>query len=223
MFRPGLPEIKDGAGPGIVASFQRGGMSENCQAKNGNGVGRSPSGISALPAFDGDAINVVIETPKGARAKMKYDEKADVFRFEKLLPLGQAFPFDFGFLPSTIGGDGDPLDVLLIGEEPAPVGCVVLGKIIGVLEGKQTENGRNERNDRIIAIPLDGKSRKPMVPAPRIDKELAKAISDFFVSYNALQGKKFVPLGMHGRKRALQLVKSGIQQAKQKNAVGPRS
>src|SRR6267154_2388632 len=66
----------------------------------------------------------------------------------------------------TVDGDGDPLDVLLIGEEPAPVGCVVLGKIVGVLEGKQTEKGRNERNDRIIAIPIDGKSRKPMMPAP---------------------------------------------------------
>jgi inorganic pyrophosphatase len=81
------------------------------------------------------------------------------------------------------------------------------------LEGKQTEKGRNERNDRIIAIPLDGKSRKPMVPVPRVDKALEKGITDFFVSYNALQGKKFVPLGLHGRKRALQLVKSGMQQA----------
>jgi inorganic pyrophosphatase len=187
-----------------------------------NGAASSRSGIPTLPTFDGDGVNVVIETPKGGRAKMKYDEKADVFRFEKLLPLGQAFPFDFGFLPSTMGGDGDPLDVLLIGEEPSPVGCVVLGKIIGVLEGKQMEKGRNERNDRIIAIPLDGKSRKPMVPAPRVDKELEKGITDFFVSYNALQGKKFVPLGLHGRKRALQLIKSAMQQVKQKKAAGSR-
>jgi hypothetical protein len=85
--------------------------------------GAARSGIHALPTFNGNAVNIVIETPKGARAKMKYDEEADVFRFEKLLPVGHAFPFDFGFLPATLGGDGDPLDVLLIGEEPAPVGC----------------------------------------------------------------------------------------------------
>jgi inorganic pyrophosphatase len=184
------------------------GMPRN-QDSQGTNNDHSRSGIQALPTFDGDAVNIVVETPKGGRAKMKYDEKADVFRFEKLLPLGQAFPFDFGFLPSTEGGDGDPLDVLLIGEEPAPVGCVVLGKIVGVLEGKQTENGRNERNDRIIAVPIDVKSRKPVMPAHRIDKEFTKSISDVFVSYNALQGKKFVPRGMHGRTRALQLVKSG--------------
>ena len=202
----------------LVASFYRRGMP--LKRQKSNGANHVRSGIHALPTFDGDSINIVIETPRGGRAKMKYDEEADVFRFEKLLPLGQAFPFDFGFLPSTQGGDGDPLDVLLIGEESAPVGCVVLGKIIGVLEGKETENGRNERNDRIIAIPLDGKSRKPMVPLPRVDKELTKAISDFFVSYTALQGKKFVPLGIQGRKRALQLVRSGMQKVQGKKAAG---
>jgi inorganic pyrophosphatase len=222
MFRLVLPESGDGAQPKIVASFRSSGMPRKREDQQRNGAGRSRPGIQALPTFNGDAVNVVIETPKGGRAKMKYDEKADVFRFEKLLPLGQAFPFDFGFLPSTIGGDGDPLDVLLIGEEPSPVGCVVLGKIIGVLEGKQTEKGRNERNDRILAIPLDGKSRKPMMPAPRVDKALEKGITDFFVSYNALQGKKFVPLGLHGRRRALRLVKNGIQQGKQGKAAGPR-
>ena len=188
--------------------------------KNQNATnGHSRSGIQALPTFDGDAVNVVVETPRGGRAKMKYDEAADVFRLEKLLPLGQAFPFDFGFLPSTEGGDGDPLDVLLIGEEPAPVGCVVLGKIVAVLEGKQTEKGKTERNDRLIAVPVEGKSRKPMMPEPRVSNELKKAIGDFFVSYNALQGKKFVPLGMHGRKRALQLVKIGMQQVQRKKAA----
>jgi inorganic pyrophosphatase len=115
------------------------------------------------------------------------------------------------------------LDVLLIGEEPSPVGCVVLGKVIGVLEGKQMESGRNERNDRIIAIPLEAKSRKPMVPTPRVDRALEKGITDFFVSYNALQGKKFVPLGLHGRKRALQLVKIGMQQIASKKSPGSKS
>src|SRR5439155_27326921 len=166
-----------------------------------------PPGIHDLPTFDRKAVNIIIETPRGCRAKMKFDEKSNVFRFEKLLPVGQALPFDFGFLPSTLGGDGDPLDELLLSEEPVPVGCLVLGKVVGVLEGKQIENGGSQRNDRIIALPLDGKSKEPMLPAPRFDKALAKAITEFFVSYNAMQGKKFTPLGMHGAKRALQLVK----------------
>jgi inorganic pyrophosphatase len=196
-------------------------MPKNRESQKHSGNGNSP-GIQGLPTFDGRGINVVIETPKGGRAKMKYDEEADVFRLEKLLPLGQAFPFDFGFLPSTIGGDGDPLDVLVIGEEPSPIGCVVLGKIIGVLEGRQTEKGRSERNDRIIAVPLDVKSRKPMMPAPRVDKALEKGITDFFIAYNALQGKKFVPLGLHSRKRALQLIESGMRQVKQRKAASSR-
>lgn len=175
------------------------------------------SPIHRLPTFEGNAVNIVIETPRGSRAKMKYDEDFGGFRFEKLLPVGQSFPFDFGFLPSTESPDGDPLDVLLLSEEPVPVGCVVLGKIVGVLEAKQTENGETERNDRLIAIPLDAKSREAMVPTPRFDKILAKAITDFFVSYNALQGKKFKSLGLHGPKRALQHVKRAMQKKKQKS------
>jgi inorganic pyrophosphatase len=198
-------------------------MPVNRKSEEGNGHARSRSGISVLPTFDGDDVNVVIETPKGRRAKMKYDEKADVFRFEKLLPLGQAFPFDFGFLPSTIGGDGDPLDVLLIGGEPSPIGCVVLGKVIGVLEASKPKRAGTSETIASSPFPWMENHASPWCPAPCVDKALEKGITEFFISYNALQGKKFVPLGLHGRKRALQLIKSGIQQVKQEKAAGSRS
>src|SRR5258708_13376592 len=90
------------------------------QKSQENNNGHSRSGINALPTFDGDAVNIVVETPKGGRAKMKYDEKADLFRFEKLLPLGQAFPFDFGFFQSTTPADANPLPHLLTADNPTP-------------------------------------------------------------------------------------------------------
>src|SRR4051794_14166126 len=69
-------------------------------------------------------LNVVIDTPKGSRNKFKYDEELGLFKLRKVLPLGAVFPFDFGFLPSTRGADGDPLDVLVLMDEPAFAGCV---------------------------------------------------------------------------------------------------
>jgi inorganic pyrophosphatase len=67
---------------------------------------------SALPCLseDGNNINVVIETPKGSRNKFAFDEKQKIFRLKKVLPVGMAFPYDFGFVPSTRADDGDPVD-----------------------------------------------------------------------------------------------------------------
>ena len=73
-----------------------------------------------------DLLQVVIETPRGSRNKYSFDPEQRVFRLKSALPSGMVFPFDFGFVPSTLGGDGDPLDVLVLMDEPAFPGCVLL-------------------------------------------------------------------------------------------------
>src|SRR5579864_8760420 len=83
----------------------------------------------------------IIETPKGRRNKFDYDPDSNLFRLGGLLPEGMAFPFDFGFLPSTLGDDGDSLDVMVLMDEPAHVGCLLDVRIIGVLEADQTQDG----------------------------------------------------------------------------------
>src|SRR5689334_14657950 len=102
-----------------------------------------------------DGINIVIETPRGCRNKFKFDEKLGVFRLNSILPAGSVFPFDFGYVPGTRAEDGDPLDVLLLLDEPVFTGCVVRARLIGVLEAEQRENGKAERNDRLIAVACD--------------------------------------------------------------------
>jgi inorganic pyrophosphatase len=80
-----------------------------------------------LDAYDADSgrLNVIVETPQGSRNKYEYDAKLKVFKISCLLPAGTVFPYDFGFIPSTLGDDGDPLDVLLLMEVPAPGGYLV--------------------------------------------------------------------------------------------------
>ena len=185
--------------------------------------------LGHLPAFEGDSnlVNIVVETTKGMRTKLKYAEKEGVFRAEKALPFGLVFPFDFGFVPSTRGGDGDPLDALVLSEAGIPFGCVVLGKLVGVLECEQTEKGETERNDRLVAVPMDAKSHDPMLPSIPLDQRLTAAITEFFVKYNELQGKKFRSLGMHGPERALEIVRNGVKSArrnsKHKKALAARA
>ena len=89
-------------------------------------------------------IHVMVETPAGSRAKFKLDESLGLFKLHKMLPRGASFPFDFGFIPGTRGEDGDPLDVLVLAEEPLPQGCLVTVRLLGILEAEQTERGRDD-------------------------------------------------------------------------------
>jgi inorganic pyrophosphatase len=171
------------------------------------------SDISRMRPFGpkSEYVNAIIETPKGSRTKFKYDEEHGLFMFDKALSFGQSFPFDFGFLPSTKGDDGDPLDVLVLTDEPTFVGCLVHAKLLGVIEAEQTENGETQRNDRLVAIPLEAKSGKPPEGAiDHLEQIMFRKITKFFVAYNELQGRRFRALRYAGPERAEALIRSGI-------------
>src|SRR5262249_28284037 len=83
----------------------------------------------------------IIETPKGFRNKFDYDPDSNLFMLGGLLPEGMMFPFDFGLVPSTRGEDGDPLDILVLMDARAHVGCLIEVRIIGVIMAEQSEDG----------------------------------------------------------------------------------
>jgi inorganic pyrophosphatase len=166
-----------------------------------------------LPAFDEktDDLNVIIETPKGSRAKFSYDEATGLFALSKLLPVGMAFPFPFGFIPSTRGGDGDPLDVLMLFDEPLFPGCLVPARLIGGLKAQQSENGKMTRNDRLLAVPVLPQEYGAPHSVRDLDKRLFSEIKDFFATYQRLRGKKFKVLGVLAPKEARALVQKSQQ------------
>ncbi len=164
-----------------------------------------------LATFDesGDNVNVIIETPKGSRNKFNYQPEDRILKLTSILPAGAVFPFDFGFIPSTLGEDGDPLDILVIAEAAVPAGCLVPARVIGVLEAEQTEDGTTERNDRLIAVSNEAHCQQEIKSLDDMPKEVQKEIERFFISYNEMHGKEFKPLGIKGPNRALKLIKEG--------------
>lgn len=92
------------------------------RAKNGKSL-RNLVVLSPRDAADPKVIQVVIETPKGSRNKYAFDLDQRIFELTKVLPVGMAFPYDFGFIPSTVAERGDPVDVLVLMDEPAFPGC----------------------------------------------------------------------------------------------------
>jgi inorganic pyrophosphatase len=171
--------------------------------------------VNELPAVDPDSgrLNVVVDTPKGSRNKYKWDEQHGQWRLSKVLPLGMTFPYDFGFLPSTRGGDGDPLDVLLLNEEPAFPGCVVPARLIGVLEAEQTEGGKTVRNDRFVAVVETPYNPARFHALEDVDRQQLDEIEHFFVSYNRVEGRQFKPLARRGAEHAQEVLEAATRGA----------
>lgn len=169
----------------------------------------NPSRLNPLDG--GQFLRVVIETPKGSRNKFAFDPEERIFELKKVLPAGMTFPYDFGFVPSTLAQDGDPIDVLVLMDEPAFPGCVLACRPIGVIEGEQQDQKKKERNDRIIAIQKDAHSWADVKTIEDLGKQFCRELEEFFVNYHELAGKKYRVLGLKGPEVARKLVKSGRQ------------
>ena len=173
----------------------------------------SLNSLNQLPAFiDEGIVNTIVETPRGSQNKFNFDSETGLFKLGAAMPAGVTFPFEFGFIPSTLGQDGDPLDILILLDAPTFVGCLVIVRLIGVIEAKQTdENKKYVRNDRIIGVATKSRRHESVKGLRDVPAALVAEIEHFFVAYNRIKGKKFKVLGRFGPKRARELVKAAIQ------------
>src|ERR1044072_8151320 len=134
-------------------------MAKKGQARK-SAVRARQASLGRLAPFEDDSLIVGIETPKGSQNKLAFEPRYRTFVLKGVLPAGAVFPFDFGFVPSTRGGDGDPLDVLVLMDAPVFPGCIVPSRLIGAIEAEQTEDGETERNDRLIAVAADSATHR---------------------------------------------------------------
>jgi len=180
---------------------------------------RSLADPTRLPPFDQDnpeRLVVIIETPKGSRNKYAFKPDEEIFMLKRVLPAGMSFPYDFGFVPSTLGGDGDPLDVLVLMDEAAFPGCRLTCRVIGIIEGEETEHGSTMHNDRIVAIELANHSFAHVKHVSDLGSTFEEEIESFFVNYHRLSGTEFRVLAMKGPSAAQKAIKQARKRAKKK-------
>jgi inorganic pyrophosphatase len=137
-----------------------------------------------------ELLQVVIETPRGSRNKFSFDTDQRIYHLKSQLPAGMAFPWDFGFVPNTVGGDGDPLDALVLMDEPAFPGCALLVRLLGAMEVEQTERGKTTRNDRLIAVAEVSQLFANLKILDDLSRKVLTEIDEFFTTYHRLQGKQ---------------------------------
>src|SRR6516162_6407805 len=153
--------------------------------------------LSETATFDAKTgeLRVVIETPKGSRNKYDYDPDCDCLELATVLPEGMSFPYDFGFVPSTLGEDGDPLDILVLMDAPVVPGCVIRARPVGAIEAKQKAKGEDwERNDRLIAVAAHAQSHQNV-----------KSLED--LRLHLVDGMKFCLRGIRNRALSARLIR----------------
>jgi inorganic pyrophosphatase len=148
--------------------------------------------FSKLPVRDPDgAIHVVIETPRGMTAKLKFEPKLGAFAFSRSLPAGLRYPYDWGFVPATLGADDDPLDAMVLYDATGFPGLVVACRAVAILEVVQEEQGRRFRNDRVLFVPA-------AAAESRLDEAEKRNLERFFCDAVAGTGKVLHLLGWRG-------------------------
>ncbi len=157
------------------------------------------------------SCRAIIETPKGRQCKFDYDGATGLFEMAGMLLTGMNFPLAFGFIPSTLGEDGDPLDILVLAEEELPIGCLLWVRLIGIIEAQQTEGGQTVRNDRIIARAAHSRLFADVHEVAELGQAFTDELATFFVAYNALKGKSFDVIATGDAARALAKIQEAIQ------------
>src|SRR6478609_10698907 len=170
-----------------------------------------PNFMNLQPFTEDGDVQVVVETPRGSRAKFAYDPKLETFALTKSLLTGLTYPHDWGFVPSTKADDGDPLDIMVIHDAATFPGLVVTCRVIGILQIEPKSKKKSERNDRLFAVPRRSHSEQALKDVRDLTKPIQEELEKFFIATDELEDKKLDIIGWKGPKTALQAIKDAAK------------
>lgn len=133
-----------------------------------------------------DRVNAVVEIPQGSVHKYEYDKKLHVFRLDRTLHSPVHYPGDYGFVPSTLGHDGDPLDILILVDAPSFTGCLIEVRPVGLL--RMVDQGQHDQ--KILAVVENDPVYRQVKDCSDVFPHLLREIEHFFSIYKSLEGKK---------------------------------
>jgi inorganic pyrophosphatase len=144
----------------------------------------------------------------GASSGRNAGRRTGPIKLSKVMPEGMMFPYDFGFLPNTKSEDGDPLDVLILSDEPTFPGCQIDCRLIGVIKANQKERGKETRNDRLIAVAAASVLYAGVEDIADLEPVVLKQVEDFFVNYQKVRDIEFKILARDGWASAQKLIEA---------------
>ena len=181
--------------------------------------------LRRLPARDAEgAIHVEVESPRGATVKLKYEPALGVMTVARALPLGLAYPYDWGFVPGTAAADGDPVDAMIVWDATSFPGTLVRCRALGVvlLEQDAKGDGGRIRNDRLILLPVKYDRGAPVHEVDDLPERLREEIAQFLLMTVVFGRKNPRLLGLGGVDEAEALVTASVPAAPRRRTPARR-
>jgi inorganic pyrophosphatase len=149
-----------------------------------------------------EVVRVVIEIPRGSANKYEYDRELDIFRLDRALYSPMHYPGDYGFIPGTLAQDGDPLDMLVLVDEPSFTGCLMEARPVGVLNMVD----QMQPDQKILAVPNRNPRFDSIHTVDQVFPHVIREIEYFFSIYKELQGVKTKMEGWAGPPEARKVI-----------------
>ncbi len=159
-----------------------------------------------------DAFNVIVEIPKGSNEKFEYDEESDSmklnFVFSAIGGSGEnlVFPFNYGFIPGTLGGDRDPLDAIVLSSAPIKSSTVVKCKTIGVFKTID----RGETDDKIICVPVEDPLTEKYYDISDLPPDTLQKWTEFYLEVARQKKKVIENMSLENKQKALEEIKNSL-------------
>lgn len=163
-----------------------------------------------------DVVNAIIEIPTNERNKYELDKQYGIFRLDRVLASAVHYPGDYGFLPRTLGDDGDPLDVLVITTIPVFTGCLIECRPIGLFHLVD----RGKADEKVLAVPVSDPYSEGINELDDIPQHMLKEIEHFFQVYKDLEGVTTRTRGFEGATEAKAAILEAI--SLYEKAFGPK-
>ncbi len=154
-----------------------------------------------------EVVYAVIEIAKGSRNKYEYDKDMEAFALDRVLYSPFHYPAEYGIIPKTLYDDGDPMDIIVLMEEPTFPGCVIETRPIGIM--RMIDDDDND--DKILGVPVNDPRCNEITDISHISKHILDEIAHFFKEYKYLEGKTTEILGWEDAKKAFEAVEHSIE------------
>jgi inorganic pyrophosphatase len=160
-------------------------------------VGKDP------PAF----VNGIIEIPRGSRAKYEIDKESGLIKLDRVIYASMYYPLNYGFIPRTLGEDGDPLDIVVLTQVSVVPLCLIPSKVIGVMQMID----RGVADEKIIAVAEQDPSVSHLADVNDLPEYLFSEVRHFFENYKTLENKKVVINEFLSKEQAFNVIKASMQ------------